>query len=98
MSANEEIDWIFDFVLQFLESDKFDAAVMDFVDEKCFVFDNDEENKFIYSDISTMSSENTLKLSFHPIWENWELLLKFSFSLAKRGETAETSTRLCLNA
>jgi hypothetical protein len=24
---------------------------MDFVDEKCDVFDNDEENKFIYTDI-----------------------------------------------
>ena len=44
-------DWIFDYVLQFLESDRFDAAVMDFVDEKCYVFDNDEENKFIYTDI-----------------------------------------------
>ena len=51
MSADDENDWIFDFVLQFLESDKFDAAVMDFVDEKCFVFDNEEENKFIYTDI-----------------------------------------------
>lgn len=37
--------------MQFLESDRFDAAVMDFVDEKCDVFDNDEENKFIYTDI-----------------------------------------------
>ena len=61
-------DWIFDFVLQFLESNKFDAAgilsflflvhfilyhflVMDFVDEKCVAFDNEEENKFIYTDI-----------------------------------------------
>ena len=44
-------DWVFDFALQFLESDKFDAAVMDFVDEKCDVFDADDENKFIYSDI-----------------------------------------------
>ena len=35
----------------FLESDKFDAAVMDFVDEKCDVFDSEDENKFIYSDI-----------------------------------------------
>lgn len=47
----DEHDWIFDFVLQFLESDKFDASVMDFVDEKCFVFDSEEENKFIYTDI-----------------------------------------------
>jgi hypothetical protein len=51
MSSTEEYDWLFDFALQFLESDKFDAAVMDFVDEKCFVFDNDEENKLIYTDI-----------------------------------------------
>ena len=44
-------DWVFDFALQFLESDKFDAAVMDFVDERCEVFDSDDENKFIYTDI-----------------------------------------------
>lgn len=48
---NEEFDWIFDFALQFLESDKFDAAVMDFVDEKCYLFEDDDENKLIYSDI-----------------------------------------------
>lgn len=47
----DEFDWMFDFVLQFLESDKFDAAVMDFVDEKCFLFDDEEENKLIYTDI-----------------------------------------------
>lgn len=51
MPRCEEFDWIFDVALQFLESDKFDAAVMDFVDEKCFVFEDTEENKFIYSDI-----------------------------------------------
>lgn len=50
-TRNEEFDWIFDYVLQFLESDKFDAAVMDFVDENCYVFDSEDENKFIYSDI-----------------------------------------------
>lgn len=48
---NDDYDWIFDFALQFLESDKFDAAVMDFVDEKCDVFTDDDENKFIYTDI-----------------------------------------------
>lgn len=46
---NEDYDWIFDFALQFLESDKFDAAVMDFVDEKCDVFSDDDENKLIYT-------------------------------------------------
>lgn len=48
---SDENDWIFDFVLQFLGSDRFDAAVMDFVDENCHVFENDDENKFIYTDI-----------------------------------------------
>ena len=51
MPPSDEHDWIFDFVLQFLESDKFDASVMDFVDEKCFTFENEEENKFEYTDI-----------------------------------------------
>ena len=51
MLIKSGLDWIFDYVLQFLESDKFDAAVMDFVDEKCYAFDNNEENKFIYTDI-----------------------------------------------
>ena len=52
MAKNDgQFDWVFDFALQFLESDKFDAAVMDFVDEKCDVFDSDDENKFVYSDI-----------------------------------------------
>ena len=48
---DESFDFVFDFVLQFLESDRFDAAVMDFVDEKCEYFDSEEENKFIYTDI-----------------------------------------------
>lgn len=51
MPSSEEHDWIFDFVLQFLESDKFDASVMDFVDEKCDIFENEDENKFEYTDI-----------------------------------------------
>ena len=51
MPSNEDYDWIFDFVMQFLESDRFDSAVMDFVDEKCFEFEDVEENRFIYTDI-----------------------------------------------
>jgi len=65
----DENDWLFDYVLQFLESERFDAAIMDFVDEKCEIFgnqivafycadlpsifyaDNEEENKFAYTDI-----------------------------------------------
>lgn len=47
----DEYDWIFDYTLQFLESEKFDASVMDFVDDNCEYFDAAEENKLIYTDI-----------------------------------------------
>ena len=51
VTPDKDFDWIFDFMLQFLESDRFDAAVMDFIDEKCECFDNDDENKLIYTEI-----------------------------------------------
>lgn len=48
---SEDHDWIFDYVLQFLESERFDASVMDFVDDNCEAFDSEDENKLIYTDI-----------------------------------------------
>jgi hypothetical protein len=51
MPPSDDNDWLFDFVLQFLESDKFDSTVMNFIDEKCSIFENEDENKFIYTDI-----------------------------------------------
>ena len=51
MPGGDEYEWIFDYALQFLESDKFDALVMDFVDERCFLFDDEEENKLEYTQI-----------------------------------------------
>ena len=44
-------DWIFDFVFQFLESEQFDSAIMDFVDNNCHHFSEDEENRLIYTSI-----------------------------------------------
>lgn len=46
-----ENDWLFDYLIQFLESDELNSKVMDFVDKNCDVFEEGEENKFIYSDI-----------------------------------------------
>lgn len=45
------MDWVFDFMLQYMQSKRFDAAVMDFVDRRCFLFDNSEENKLIYTEM-----------------------------------------------
>jgi len=50
MSSDDQ-DWILDFVLQFLESDRFDSEVMDFIDEKCAFFDNGEENMLEWTEI-----------------------------------------------
>lgn len=66
MSDEEDSDWydilfhptqyrswhrIFDYILHFLKSAEWDAAVMGFIDNNCAVFVNDEENKFEYSQI-----------------------------------------------
>lgn len=51
MTDIDEYDWLFDHVMQFLESEKFDGVIMDFIDEKCEYFDSEEENKFEYTDL-----------------------------------------------
>jgi len=53
-----EYDWIFDYTMQYLESDNFDSIVMDFVDENCIVFENNEENKFSHTDIHIAFKEH----------------------------------------
>ena len=50
-SSDNDFDWIFDYILQFLESETFDHSIMNFIDEKCVHFDSEDENKFIYTDI-----------------------------------------------
>jgi hypothetical protein len=33
------------------QSPAWDAAIMDFIDEHCVVFDNEDENKFAYTEV-----------------------------------------------
>ena len=40
---------MYDFMLQFLSSPIWRVSILDFVDNKCVVFDNEEENKFEYT-------------------------------------------------
>lgn len=46
-----ESAWVYDFVLAFLKSPVFTAPVNSFIDKECIVFDNEEENKLIYTEI-----------------------------------------------
>ena len=82
-------DWVFDFALQFLESDRFDAAVMDFVDEKCDVFDSEEENKFIYSDIHKEFSDHIEALLTSNLGEIGITTEMFFESCEKAGQTRD---------
>ncbi|GMI53522.1 hypothetical protein ScalyP_jg5450 [Parmales sp. scaly parma] len=47
----EATAWIFDYVSSLLRSPSWEASVFDFIDTHCIIFDNDDENKFAYSDL-----------------------------------------------
>lgn len=43
-------DWLRDFFIQFLKSPKWIHPISEFIDNECFIFDNEEENKLAYTD------------------------------------------------
>ncbi|XP_019643884.1 PREDICTED: cilia- and flagella-associated protein 36-like isoform X1 [Branchiostoma belcheri] len=43
-------NWVLDSVVQFLRSPTWTVPVMNFIEENCLVFDNDEENKLEYTE------------------------------------------------
>lgn len=51
MEKQSPNDWLYDYTLQFLASPGWKIPIMSFIDEKCYVFDADEENKLEYTKI-----------------------------------------------
>ncbi|KAM9315776.1 cilia- and flagella-associated protein 36 [Gastrophryne carolinensis] len=47
----EDTDWVLESVLDFLTGPLWTGAVTDFMEQKCSVFDNEEENKLSYTEI-----------------------------------------------
>lgn len=47
--------WMYDFLVEFLSSPVWRVSILDFTDNKCLVFDNEEENKFEYTIIHNVS-------------------------------------------
>jgi len=43
--------WQYEFLVQYLTSPMWKIPIYDFLDENCIVFDDEEENKFSYTDI-----------------------------------------------
>ncbi|OMJ74096.1 hypothetical protein SteCoe_27043 [Stentor coeruleus] len=51
MAKEAPIDWLYDYTLQFLASPGWKIPIMSFIDEKCYAFDGEEENKLEYTTI-----------------------------------------------
>ena len=47
----EDVNWIFDFVMDIFKAPTWEVPIMSFIDENCIVFDNEQENKFAYSEL-----------------------------------------------
>ena len=54
MSGGQEVesedDWLFDYMMETFRSPTWEVPVMTFIDENCVIFDNDEENKLVYTE------------------------------------------------
>eukprot|EP00232_Nephroselmis_pyriformis_P005488 CAMPEP_0182909292 /NCGR_PEP_ID=MMETSP0034_2-20130328/35674_1 /TAXON_ID=156128 /ORGANISM="Nephroselmis pyriformis, Strain CCMP717" /LENGTH=302 /DNA_ID=CAMNT_0025045537 /DNA_START=89 /DNA_END=993 /DNA_ORIENTATION=+ len=51
MSGDNELDWLYEAIIRFLQGPCYSAPLMSFIDENCVIFDNEEENKIEYTDI-----------------------------------------------
>lgn len=47
----DENDWIFDYVMNVFRSPAWEVPIMCFIDTNCAVFDAEDENKFVYSEL-----------------------------------------------
>jgi len=52
--ATGEFDWMFDYVMSLFKSPVWDLTVMGVIDDNCFLFTNEEENKFEYTEVHEM--------------------------------------------
>uniref|UniRef100_A0A0G4HZU2 Cilia- and flagella-associated protein 36 n=1 Tax=Chromera velia CCMP2878 TaxID=1169474 RepID=A0A0G4HZU2_9ALVE len=82
-TSPEDTQWVVDFIVQFLRSPAWIAPVMTFVDNHCSIFDNDDENKFSYTEC-----HNKFKKLVDDLLTD---------HLADLGVTPEQFGRICVN-
>mmetsp|Transcript_46894 Transcript_46894/g.87379 ORF Transcript_46894/g.87379 Transcript_46894/m.87379 type:complete len:487 (-) Transcript_46894:251-1711(-) len=51
MSDDEDMQWLYEAVIRYLQGPMYSTPLMGFIDEACVIFDNDEENKLEYTKI-----------------------------------------------
>ena len=44
-------EWLYDYILSFLKSPAWRNPILQFMDEHCILFDSEDENKLIYTEI-----------------------------------------------
>jgi len=49
--VEDENDWFFDIIINFLRSPRWKTPIMSFLDEYCIIFDTEDENKLEYTPI-----------------------------------------------
>lgn len=53
MEAN--LDWLYDYLLQFLKSPGWRVPILDFIDQHCHIFEDSNENKLVYTEVHNVS-------------------------------------------
>ena len=48
---NTELEWIYEYLFQFLKSPGWKVPILDFIDDYCEQFEDQEENKLVYTEI-----------------------------------------------
>jgi The ARF-like 2 binding protein BART len=51
MKSNRNLEWVYDYFVQFLKSPGWSLPIIQFIDDNCSHFNNDQENKLIYTSI-----------------------------------------------
>jgi len=54
-------DWLYDYILSFLKSPTWRNPILQFMDEHCILFDSEDENKIIYTEIHMVSPRQKFK-------------------------------------
>ncbi|CAG9334924.1 CFAP36_2 [Blepharisma stoltei] len=77
--GDASIEWLYDYIVQFLKSPGWRIPIMSFIDEHCIIFDNEDENKFIYTEVHNQFKDmidNLLENLLEEIGVTANLLLK----------------------
>lgn len=45
------VDWLYDYILQFLKSPGWRIPIVSFIDEHCYHFTSEDENKLVYTQL-----------------------------------------------